>query len=117
MTLITTEAKYPYLLVVALLLMQSALADEGSQEDILQIYGSQEMISLATGYRQSIADVPAVATVITADQIQRLGALTLAQVLETVPGLHVSSARGVSDIYVIRLTVRSISLTVSKIIQ
>lgn len=60
------------------------------------------MISLAIGYRQSITDAPAVATVITADQIQRLGALTLAQVLETVPGLHVSSARGVSDIYVIR---------------
>ena len=49
-----------------------------------------------------MATAPAVATVITSEDIERLGATTLAEVLETVPGLHVSTERAVSDIFVIR---------------
>ncbi len=74
-----------------------------AKEDVLKIYGDDEdMISLATGTTQSIATAPAVATVITAEEIERLGATTLAEVLATVPGLHVSTERAVSDIFVIR---------------
>jgi iron complex outermembrane receptor protein len=40
--------------------------------------------------------------VITAQQIEKLGATTVADVLRTVPGLHVSTARGVNDVFVIR---------------
>jgi outer membrane receptor for ferrienterochelin and colicin len=71
-------------------------------EDIMQVYGDEDMISLATGYRQPVAKAPAVATVITAEKIETIGARTLEQVLETVPGLHVSTAHGISDVYVVR---------------
>lgn len=78
-----------------------------AKEDLEAIYGtevegSEDIISLATGYRQPLARAPAIATVITADDIQKLGATTLAEVLATVPGLHVSTARGLNDIFVIR---------------
>ncbi len=58
--------------------------------------------SLATGYSQPLIRAPAITTVITAQQIERLGATTVADVLRTVPGLHVSTARGVNDVFVIR---------------
>jgi len=73
----------------------SALAEE----DLAAIYGteaqgSEEIINLATGYRQPLARAPAIATVITAQEIEKLGALTLAEALVGVPGLQVSTARG-----------------------
>ncbi|MHB8811602.1 MAG: TonB-dependent receptor plug domain-containing protein [Desulfobulbaceae bacterium] len=46
-------------------------------------------VSLATGTPKSLKLAPAVASVITAEEIKRTGATTLDQALETVPGLHV----------------------------
>ncbi|MBU0675181.1 MAG: TonB-dependent receptor [Proteobacteria bacterium] len=46
-------------------------------------------VSLATGSLKPVRLAPAVASVITAEQIEQMGATTLDQVLETVPGLHV----------------------------
>jgi len=61
------------------------------------------MTSLATGASQPISRAPAVASVITASEIEAIGALDLDDVLETVPGLHVSrSVRGYNPIYTIR---------------
>ncbi len=81
-----------------------ANAEDLSQEDELDIlYGGEEFISLATGSSQRISRAPAVASVITAEDIKAIGATDLDQVLETVPGLHVS--RNVSHynpIYTIR---------------
>lgn len=54
------------------------------------LYGDEDFISLATGMRTPIYKAPAVATVITADDIDKMGARTLSEVLETVPGLHVA---------------------------
>ncbi|MFO1351551.1 MAG: TonB-dependent receptor [Gammaproteobacteria bacterium] len=71
-------------------------------EDILKVYGSEEMISLATGFQQPLDVAPAVASVVTAADIKAMGARTLAEVLESVPGLHVSSERGISEVFVIR---------------
>jgi len=81
------------------------IADEQlSQEDELDLlYGGEEFISLATGASQPISKAPAVATVITADEIEEMGAVDLDEVLETVPGLHVSrSNRNYNPIYSIR---------------
>jgi outer membrane receptor for ferrienterochelin and colicins len=47
-------------------------------------------ISLATGSPKPIRMAPAVASVITAADIERMGATTLDEVLETVPGLHIA---------------------------
>jgi iron complex outermembrane receptor protein len=61
------------------------------------------MISIATGGEQSLSRAPAVATVITAKDIEAMGAQNLDQVLEAVPGLHVSlSSIRFSPIYSIR---------------
>jgi iron complex outermembrane receptor protein len=61
-------------------------------------------VSIATGNNTPIEQAPAVATVITARQIEAMGARTLDEVLETVPGLHVSysGANRLDSIYSIR---------------
>ncbi len=61
-------------------------------------------VSIATGNSMPIAQAPAAATVITSQQIEALGASTLDDVLETVPGLHValSGANRLDAIYSIR---------------
>lgn len=76
----------------------------GSEEsDLAAIYGDADFVSIATGVSQPIARAPAVATVITDSQIKEMGATDLSQVLETVPGLHVSYFYQVyNPIYTIR---------------
>jgi len=64
---------------------------------------TQVRITVATGLQKLIADAPAVATVITAEQIEAMGATHLSEVLERVPGLHViPSSRRLDPIYSIR---------------
>ena len=94
------------LLVAALALAAShagaTLAAE-AEEDLLLSFGEEEFLSIATGQKQLIAKAPAVASVITAEDIEALGANTLEEVLETVPGVHVSlSSTYLSPIYSIR---------------
>jgi iron complex outermembrane receptor protein len=64
---------------------------QSSEEDLALAF-DEETISIATGGEQSLARAPAVATVITAKDIEAMGAVTLAQVLDTVPGIHSSLA-------------------------
>lgn len=79
----------------------NAYADE--EEDLLSVFGDEELVSIATGYKKPISKAPAVASVITSDDIKKLGATDLDQVLETVPGLHVSvNPSGYTPIYVFR---------------
>ncbi len=59
-------------------------------EDLASLYGDEEFVSIATGSMKPITKAPAVASVITAEDIKAMGATTLDQALETVPGLHVS---------------------------
>lgn len=67
-------------------------APVAAQEDpgLVLAYGDQELVSIATGGKTLLSKAPAVASVITAEDIKILGATDLDQVLETVPGLHVS---------------------------
>lgn len=48
------------------------------------------LVAIATGTAVPLEQAPSVATLITAKDIQAMGALTLDEVLESVPGLHVS---------------------------
>ncbi len=61
------------------------ILDELSIQDIFEL----PMIDIATGYAVPLESAPAVATLITAEDIERMGAETLDEVLNTVPGLHV----------------------------
>ncbi len=87
-----------------LFFVTSIVAAQSTDEaDLLGLYGSEELISLATGAPQKLTRAPATATVITAEDIAKIGATDLDQVLETVPGLHVAySSLFYAPIYVIR---------------
>lgn len=78
-------------------------ASQTEEEELALAYGDKSFVSIASGSRQPIARAPSVATVITAEDIATIGAADLDEVLETVPGLHVSrSPIGYNPIYTIR---------------
>ena len=78
-------------------------AEFDEEEELMNLYGDEEIISIATGNAQPISRAPAVATVITADDIKEIGARDIDEVLETVPGLHVArSTIGYNPIYTFR---------------
>jgi outer membrane receptor protein involved in Fe transport len=80
-----------------------ALAMQSDEEALLLLYGSEEMITIATGRRQPVSKAPAVATVITAADIRAMGATDLDEVLETVAGLHVGrDPIGYNAVYALR---------------
>jgi iron complex outermembrane receptor protein len=85
-------------------LFSAALAQSSDEEDELaRSYGDKAFVSIATGSRQPLSRAPAVATVITAQDIASIGATDLDEVLETVPGLHVArETQGFAPVYVIR---------------
>ncbi len=73
------------------------------EEEMLQLYGSEDMIRIATGQEQLIYAAPAVASVITAKEIANIGATDIDEALETVPGLHVArDSLGYNPIYTFR---------------
>jgi outer membrane cobalamin receptor len=78
-------------------------AGQTDEEALSLIYGGERNVSIATGNKQPIRRAPAVATVITAEDIAAMGATDLDDVLETVPGLHVNRAANVyAPLYVVR---------------
>ena len=84
-----------YLLFGLVILHQANLAIGKGQEqdeiDLALAYGGEEVVSIATGHEQPLNLAPAVTSVITAKQIAEIGATDLDEVLETIPGLHVSA--------------------------
>jgi iron complex outermembrane receptor protein len=62
-----------------------------SEDETLQmVYGSERMVSIATGNEQLLYKAPAIATVITRQDIEHSSANSLNELLEMVPGLHIS---------------------------
>ncbi len=73
------------------------------EEQLIGLYGDEDMVSIATGIEQPISKAPAVASVISSEAIEAMGAKDLDEVLEAIPGLHVShSAIAYNPIYVFR---------------
>lgn len=94
-----------HLTVVSMLLLHvsSCFAQSTEEEDLALVYGDKTTVSIATGSQQPLRRAPAVATVITAEDIAAMGATDLDEVLETVPGVHVSrSPNSYSSLYLIR---------------
>ncbi|WP_404357272.1 TonB-dependent receptor plug domain-containing protein [Methylotuvimicrobium sp. KM1] len=71
-------------------------------DDFRHFYGDEQTVGIATGYSRPLAESPSVVTVITADDIRKRGAVSIEELLETVPGFHVSSANGFVPAYVVR---------------
>ena len=91
------------LLLLFIFTVSFSYADFDEEEALIELYGDEEIISIATGSSQPISRAPAVATVITAKEIKKIGATDLDEVLETVPGLHVSRrAANYTPIYTFR---------------
>jgi iron complex outermembrane receptor protein len=85
--------KRRHLLLFALpLLLQApfALSATDEENELALVYGTKPLVSIATGNAIELRRAPAVASVITAEDIKSMGAKDLDEVLETVPGLHVS---------------------------
>lgn len=70
-----------------------------SLEELLQV----KVVTVASGVAQTIAQAPSVVSVITAEEIEAMGATDLDEVLETIPGLHVARASvGYNPLYILR---------------
>ena len=90
--------------VLLVLACNGALAEDSfnSGLDFAGFYGDEDYVSIATGTTQPIAKAPAVASVITASQIRAMGARDIDQVLESVPGLHVTRSPLYNSMYIFR---------------
>ena len=76
---------------------------QSEEEELEFALGDEQFISIATGRQKLISKAPAVTSIITAEQIFKSGARTIDDVLESIPGLHVSaSSTNLSPIYSIR---------------
>lgn len=85
--------RYYGLSVACILATQCFAAAHGATLDEQALsfsYGDEETISIATGMKQPLTKAPAVATVVTAEDIRAMGALDIDDVLETVAGVHVA---------------------------
>ena len=80
----------------------SAIAQSPDELDLLSSYGSEELVSIAAGYQQPIAKAAGIANVITAADIKAMGARNLSEVLETVPGLHVTMSTTYTPLFIMR---------------
>jgi iron complex outermembrane receptor protein len=113
-TLPNTKLTFPLKLAIGTILSSclfatttaSATQQLTSAEDLLEMdiedLMKVKIVTIATGAKQTLAQAPAVATVITADDIEALGATDLDDVLETVPGLHVGRTIYYNPIYTLR---------------
>lgn len=87
-----------------------AFAQSVDETDLKMAYGDAAVISVATGNKQSLRRAPAVASVFTAADIRATGARDLRDLLNLVPGFHVSVS---PFIYEPRYQVRGVHSTYS----
>lgn len=72
--------------------------------DILSLYGDEQMVSIATGHGTPLYKTPAVSSVLTSKDLEEMGARTVNDALETIPGIHVGVSPTVrmDSVYAIR---------------
>lgn len=63
---------------------------QGPQEE--DVYKADRLLVTATGSQKPVHLAPSVASIITAEDIKEIGATTLNEALETVPGMHIEPA-------------------------
>ena len=93
MNSITEIPRIPRCFILIVVLSQNARSEESEKDDLDLIYGSEEMQSIAAGHPIPQNLSPSVTSVITSKDIDRIGARQLLDVLEYLPGVHVSTAR------------------------
>ncbi len=88
--------------VTAFILLGVCPPSIAEEADIIDTFGSETMISQATGYSMPLDKAPAIASIVTDADIRNIGARTLAQALDPVPGLQVVTGRGTNRLLSIR---------------
>ncbi len=92
-----------YAALFALASVNAAFAQPQEEEELALAYGDRSFVSIATGNLQSLRRAPSVTSVITAEDIRNMGAKDLDEVMESVPGIHVTrSANSYFSMYTIR---------------
>ena len=86
----------PIAICIALGCAQGAWAQD-DEDDFGLSFGEKATVSIATGSQQLLSRAPAVASVITAEEIRNMGAKDIDEVLVKVPGLHVSKSEYMSS--------------------
>ncbi|MDQ7051187.1 MAG: TonB-dependent receptor plug domain-containing protein [Enterobacterales bacterium] len=95
--------QYQWLVALALVFCFSTSIQAEVEDSLADFYGDEDFISIATGSKQLIYQAPSTASVITAKDIKQMGATDIDEVLESVPGLHVSfSSTGNLPLYIFR---------------
>jgi outer membrane receptor for ferrienterochelin and colicin len=88
-----TLCKLPRLRAFILVFIQAAHAENSEFDGLEDTYGNEKMLSIATGYPIPQKLSPSVTSVLTSKDIEKIGARRLQDVLEYLPGVHISSAR------------------------
>jgi len=92
-----------WLLLLLVSSVSNPLLAFDDEDALIEAYGDEEFLYLATGRKQTVSQAPAVASIVSAKAIREMGARDIDEVLETIPGLHVSyAAGGYNPIYQIR---------------
>jgi outer membrane receptor for ferrienterochelin and colicins len=84
------------------LLINSPVIAQDPDDSLTLLYGDEETVSIATGTKKPLRLAPSVASVITAEDIRAMGAQSLDEVLQAVPGVHVSLGVRYSSLISIR---------------
>lgn len=94
--------------LITLLPLATSAQSSRDEEELAASLGDRVVmqspeVSIATGRSQPLRRAPAVASVVTAEDISRIGATDLDEVMETVPGVHVSrNVQAYNPLYLIR---------------
>lgn len=105
---LSTVARACLLIGTVLSLPHASAQSSRDEEELAASLGDRVIsqspeVSIATGRMQPLRRAPAVASVITAEDISRIGATDLDEVMETVPGVHVSrNVQAYNPLYIIR---------------
>jgi iron complex outermembrane receptor protein len=92
-----------FITIILLIEISASSSAQGENTDnFLMSFGDEDFVSIATGQKKPISKAPAVASVITQDDMKSMGITSLEEALETVPGVHVSNASFYNPIYVFR---------------
>lgn len=84
--------KYPSFIIASILCLiaQAASADISSVEEVDYSLEEAYFSTIASGHLEAVRKAPGVVSVITAADIEAMGATHLDEVLEAIPGLHVN---------------------------
>lgn len=80
-------------LLANILVVGSAMAEDSKLGDLEYVYGNEKLLSIAAGHPMPQSLSPSVTSIMTSEDIEKIGARRLSDVLEYLPGIHVSNSR------------------------